>query len=216
MNKDLDSENQPFVIDTSELTTLLPLIVPTKLAKKPRSPKGAPKPPKVRVQKESDERYTPEDVLDVVRAVGPIVLDPCSTPDNRTKATHFYTFADDGLSQDWWEVTRGGLIFVNPPFSNLKKWVNKFAEESAKGCNIVSLLPGDTSTIWFQEIVWEKASAICYWKGRIEFIRTSKAFGTGAMQPTAFPFWGPDVDLFEKAFSSHGRVLKRLNNKFSL
>lgn len=179
------------------------------LVKKARQPgTKKPKPPKVRVQKESDERYTPEDVLDVVRAVGPIVLDPCSTPDNRTKATYFYTFEDDGLSKDWWELTRGGLIFVNPPFSNLKGWVNKFAEESAKGCNIVVLTPGDTSTLWFQEVAWLKSSAICFWKGRIEFIKTAKAFGTKAMQPTLFIFFGKQADLFEKAFSSYGKILK--------
>ena len=187
----------------------------TKKIRKRRA-KGAPKPPKVRVQKESDERYTPEDVLDVVRAVGTIVLDPCSTPANRTKATYFYTFEDDGLSKDWWELTRGGLIFVNPPFSNLKGWVNKFAEEAAKGCNIVVLTPGDTSTLWFQEVVWLKSSAVCFWKGRIEFIRTAKAFGTKAMQPTLFVFFGKQTDLFEKAFSPHGRVLKRLNNTLVL
>lgn len=171
---------------------------------------------KQRVQKESDERYTPDYVLDIIRGIGSIALDPATTVDNRTGAEVFYTFEDDGLTKDWFEVTNGKLVYVNPPFSNLKGWVNKFAEEGNKGCNIVALLPGDTSTKWFQENVWDTASAICLWKGRIEFIRVSKAFGCGAMQPTLFAFWGPEVEKFENAFKLHGKVLKRINRDFSM
>jgi len=167
------------------------------------------KQPKVRVAKESDERYTPEYVLDVVRSVGPIVLDPCTTVDNRTGAQHFFTFEDDGFTKDWWEVSQGGLIFVNPPFSKLRNWTRKCSEEGKKGCNIVTLLPGDTSTVWFQDIVGPTASGVCFWRGRIEFIRTSKAFNASAMQPTLFAFWGNLTENFQSAYADHGLVLTR-------
>jgi phage N-6-adenine-methyltransferase len=199
-------------LDLKQIIEIQPVGEATQKIKKKRLPKE----PKVRVQKESDERYTPEYVLDIIREIGPIVLDPCTTSDNRTGATTFYTFEDDGLTKDWWDASQGGLIYVNPPFSNLRGWVNKFAEEAAKGCNIVALTPGDTSTLWFQNTVCVTASAVCFWKGRIEFIRVSKAFGQGAMQPTMFHFWGPKVELFEKAFKKHGIVLSRINDRLSL
>lgn len=175
-----------------------------------------PKQPKERVQKESDERYTPEYVLDIVRVVGPISLDPCTTVDNRTNATRFFTFADDGLTQDWLEVSQGGIIFVNPPFSKLRAWTKKCAEEGARGCNIIALLPGDTSTIWFQDVVGPSAAAVCFYRGRIEFIRTSKAFGAGAMQPTMFAFWGSKAKEFQNAFSPHGFVVTRSGDSLKL
>jgi site-specific DNA-methyltransferase (adenine-specific) len=175
-----------------------------------------PKQPKERVAKESDERYTPEYVLDVARAVSPIVLDPCTTMDNRTRAEKFFCFADDGLKQNWYEASHGGLIFVNPPFSKLRDWAKKCAEEASRGCQIIGLFPGDTSTIWFQDVVSQTADAVCFWRGRIEFIRTSKAFGQAAMQPTMFPYWGPNVGFFQSAYMNHGFVVSRQSGSLTL
>lgn len=60
---------------------------------------------------------TPSKVLDAVRDYGPIVLDPCTEPDNPTGANYFFTREEDGLKQNWRSFSRGGLIFINPPYS---------------------------------------------------------------------------------------------------
>ena len=68
---------------------------------------------------------TPKWFLDLVRAVGPIALDPASSWDNPTGADAFYsrTYGRDtvpgywlgscGLSGSW---DREGLAFINPPY----------------------------------------------------------------------------------------------------
>lgn len=172
--------------------------------KAPKAPK-APKPPKA--PKASDERYTPEDVLDVVRALtGKIILDPCTTKDNRTGATYFFTAETNGLDQDWWALSQGETIYVNPPFSDLRGWTNKCRQEADKGCSIVMLLPGDTSTNWFHNSIAVYADVICHWKGRIKFITPEKPYGTGAKQPTMFAYFGKDTKKFIEVFKNYGKL----------
>ena len=160
-----------------------------------------------RIKKESDERYTPEEILGCVRQVGSIVLDPCTTPDNRTKAEHFFIFEDNGLEQEWYENFKDGLIFVNPPFSKLRLWMNKCVKEAEKGCQIIALLPGDTSTLWFHNYVGISADNLCFYKGRIEFLSASDKFGSGAMTSTIFAYWGKQQSKFESVFNNIGLVI---------
>jgi len=74
-------------------------------------------------------------------------LDPCATVGSATCA-HFYTEKENGLAQDWSERR----VFVNPPYSNLRRWMSK-AYHSAKedGALVVCLVPASVETVWFQE-----------------------------------------------------------------
>lgn len=66
----------------------------------------------------SDERYTPQWVLDLALAVmGGIDLDPCADPLKRVPATQHYTKEDDGLERAW-----AGKVFLNPPYSGSSHW----------------------------------------------------------------------------------------------
>lgn len=56
---------------------------------------------------------TPSWFLGLVREVGPIALDPATSPDNPTRAERFYTRPDCGLREPW---VRDGMAFVNPPY----------------------------------------------------------------------------------------------------
>lgn len=78
----------------------------------------------------------------------------------------------DGLGSSWGEKT-----FVNPPYSNPKKWVLKAIEESKKGKLIVMLLKMDTSTDWFRLLQENEAKFLWIYK-RLKF-RTGK--------PSQFP-----------------------------
>lgn len=75
---------------------------------------------------------TPAWFLDLVRQVGPIGFDPCTTPDNPTGARHFISQTieelegdDDerhlystgcGLLDTWPALKRGDVAFANPPY----------------------------------------------------------------------------------------------------
>ena len=68
---------------------------------------------------DTDERYTPDWVLDLSRKVmGGIDLDPASDPKQRVPALNHFTKEDNGLERGW-----SGRIFLNPPFSNTSDWV---------------------------------------------------------------------------------------------
>jgi len=54
----------------------------------------------------------------------------------------------DGLKIDW-----GKRNYVNPPYSEKRKWILKAIEQQKKGKLTVMLLPVDTSTRWFNELI---------------------------------------------------------------
>lgn len=63
-----------------------------------------------------------------------------------TKADLFFTEKEDSLKQDW-PLNKHG--WLNPPFSNLTKWINKCVIESKKGCRFKTIWPlsGDLNQI---------------------------------------------------------------------
>jgi hypothetical protein len=97
-----------------------------------------------------DDWQTPGSVLTRVNRLGGIAgggcrwitLDPCSAPDNPTGATSWVWPPDgDGLALNWLDHMRGviggpGLVFVNPPYSQMKAWAAKIAHEARQGCEI--------------------------------------------------------------------------------
>lgn len=153
---------------------------------------------------------TPQEVLDLVRKVGPITLDPCSTVSNPTGARRVLTPEDDGLSHPWNKV---GLNYVNPPYKYCKEWVVKAVAESSRGCEIVALIPARTDTRYWQDWIFPTAKSICFWKGRIKFLDPT---GGGesvarhpAPMPTALIYWGNQQGqlAFDTVFSTKGRIV---------
>ncbi len=71
----------------------------------------------------------------------------------------------DGLDFPWY-----GSIFVNPPYSQIGKFLKKAHEELDKGNAqvIVFLVPARTDTKWFHESVYG-LSEIRFIKGRLKF-----------------------------------------------
>lgn len=125
---------------------------------------------------------TPDVVLERVRRVGEIALDPATAPENPTGAKRYITPQDspDGLAADWTAQAGGGLIFINPPYGRDlgRVWVPKIVEEAAKGARIISLVKASTDTQWFKKLV-ARAVLVCFWEGRLTF--------RGAPAPAPFP-----------------------------
>jgi phage N-6-adenine-methyltransferase len=114
----------------------------------------------------SDEWYTPPAfVRPISEAVGGFDLDPASGAESSPIAEETLTEADDGLSVPW-----HGRVWCNPPYSEVKRWSQKFALESRReGVElIVALIKGDTSTSWWHEYVLE-ADFICMVDRRLNF-----------------------------------------------
>lgn len=103
-------------------------------------------------QRTKEDHNTPDWVLDLVRAYGPIDLDPCSNPWSRVNAGVSISrhAGDDGLSVAW-----SGSVFVNPPYSRgvISAWVEKAIRERenyrAVGVEVLMLIPATPDTKWF-------------------------------------------------------------------
>jgi hypothetical protein len=100
----------------------------------------------------SDDWATPKDLYDKLNAEFHFDFDPCPLNANF-----------DGLSIDW-----ESRSFVNPPYSNLKAWIQKSFDESKKGKLVVMLIPARTDTKAFHEIIFPNAE-VRFLKGRLKF-----------------------------------------------
>lgn len=104
----------------------------------------------------SDNWATPRNIYKFFMDRG--CYDPC--PINAEK---------DGLSIEWKERN-----FVNPPYSQLKKWVIKSIEEHKKGHAVTLLIPARTDTQAFK-LLFEYGAIFTFITGRLAYNETGKA-----------------------------------------
>ena len=153
---------------------------------------------------------TPAVVLDRVRQIGPIGLDPCGAEGSLVGARITLSLEDgnDGLSADWVQLIGGleadpRLIFVNSPYgSEVGRWVAKAVREARAGAEIVLLLPARTDARWWQNHV-RAAAAVCFWAGRLKFVGAPSS----APFPSALWYFGSRVAAFREAFADAGWIV---------
>lgn len=100
----------------------------------------------------SDEWSTPKDTYDALDAEFGFNDDPCPLGGK-----------ENGLLRSW-----KSPIFVNPPYSDIKPWMEKALFESKAKKTIVLLVPSRTDTKWFHDYAM-KASEIRFIRGRLKF-----------------------------------------------
>ncbi len=151
---------------------------------------------------------TPGEILELVRQVGPIALDPCTSADNPTGARMFFTEEQDGLGFHWPDFLRceGDVVYANPPYGRaLAPWSVQFVFQGpliAKELgHLITLTPARTDTGWYDALA-TSCDALCEWRGRVTF--------RGAPHPAPFPsalaYWGPRPYLFADIFAPYGRI----------
>lgn len=112
----------------------------------------------------SDEWETPLEVYTKLNERFRFTLDPCSTKENHL-CDKYYTKEENGLFKSW----KGETVFVNPPYSEIKKWVEKcYKEYETNGTTVVMLIPSRTDTRYFHNYIYHKAE-IEFIKGRLHF-----------------------------------------------
>lgn len=109
-------------------------------------------------RKDSDNWLTPKNVYDELDKEFHFDFDPC--PYNPGK------IINDGLLIEW-----GQSNFVNPPYSPALKaaFILKGIEEKKKGKISVFLIPAQTGTKLFHDIILPNAKEVRFRKGRIQF-----------------------------------------------
>lgn len=132
---------------------------------------------------DSQEWETPQWLFNKLNKEYDFTLDPCATDEN-FKCEYYYTKKENGLRQIWL-----GNVFVNPPFKDVKKWVEKAWGQvySAKHANIVvMLLPARTDTRWFHEYIWSQKENRPRPMVELRFLKGRLKFG-GAESSAPFP-----------------------------
>ena len=111
---------------------------------------------------------TPPEVLDVIRWYHgrQIDLDPCSNDGSIVNAIVNIKPPEDGLMEAWEMITDpGGLIYVNPPFREVPKWLAK-----GRGVDrqIIYLVPASVESNWFHDaldthMAWLPRGRVKFW-----------------------------------------------------
>ena len=74
-------------------------------------------------------------------------------------------YADfDGLTREY----KNQKIYINPPYSQIKLWVDYALKLLGGGCKIVMLIPSRTETKYFHKLM-EHNPKILFFKGRLHF-----------------------------------------------
>lgn len=115
-----------------------------------------------------DEWNTPKSLYEQLDSEFHFNFDPC--PDS-VEAEGLRKF--DGLGE-WKERN-----FINPPYSQVAKWIEHGYKQSLKGKLCVFLTAARTDTRWFHDYVLAHAKEVRFVKGRLKF--------NGSKHPAPFP-----------------------------
>lgn len=110
----------------------------------------------------TDVWATPQWFFDALNKEFGFTLDPCSD-DANAKCGKFYTTVENGLLRDWGTET----VFMNPPYSEIAKWMRKAYGAAQEGATVVCLVPARTDTAWWHEYAMK--SEIRLLRGRLKF-----------------------------------------------
>lgn len=130
---------------------------------------------KVTCQTGNDERGTPTDLIRRFHDAldGRFGLDPAAGAEPIEIAEERYTQDENGLARPWDAET----VWLNPPYSDLTPWMQKTVAEMERDDGpslVLSLLPGNTSTTWFQEYA-ATSTYLCLVDGRLQFAGTDRS-----------------------------------------
>ena len=150
-----------------------------------------------------DSWCTPVEILDKIRRIAPIGLDPCSNSESIVEAKTSWTKEDNAFSKATWAGY--GLVYCNPPYGReIGKWVARCVREHmVHGAEVIMLLPARTDVRWFQTY-GRAASVICFLRGRVRFVGAKHA----APFPSMLLYFGHErIDEFMDVFENDGWML---------
>lgn len=109
---------------------------------------------------------TPLDLFNLLNTVFHFNIDLCALEDTN-KCNLYYNPYINSLSLNWCSLT----YWMNPPYGREQiEWIRKASEDSyLYSSTIVCLIPARPDTKVWQEVIFSKAKAICFIKGRLKF-----------------------------------------------
>lgn len=138
----------------------------------------------------TDEWLTPPAVLAALGGWKSFNLDPCA-PIVRPwpTARRHYTIEDNGLILPW-----TGRVWMNCPYHRtvIGRWLGRMVDHN----HGIALIFARTETVPFFKHVWERASALLFLRGRLDFHRVDGSVEGNAGAPTVLCAYGTgDADV---------------------
>lgn len=139
-------------------------------------------------EKKKDEWLTPPHIL---RALGHFDLDPCA-PRREVRPwdmaeKHFtgerglFDQPDDPEHHDGLRTAWEGRVWLNPPYGDETFiWMEKLARHGSG----IGLIFARTETFGFHRAIWDKATAVFFFEGRISFYHVTGEQGDTANAPS--------------------------------
>ena len=144
-----------------------------------------------------DDRATSPEVFGPLNERFGFTIDVAASAAN-TKCERFYSIEDDGLALPWY----GERVWCNPPYSDIRPWVEKAWAEWPYAETIVMLVPANrTEQKWWQELVEPKRDQLGYEDLRTEFLPGRLRFiapGADGIGPNERPPFGCVLLIWER------------------
>lgn len=152
-----------------------------------------------------DERITPPEIFEPLHARFRFTLDAAANAAN-AKCAKFFTREQDGRMQSW----KGETVWCNPPYSNLRSWVEKaWHEMLVNEVTTVMLLPANRcEQPWWHDFIEENREGRGNGRIKTGFLPGRKRFGwpAGRVVPKKGdrPPFGLVVVIFEGTLPPEG------------
>ena len=111
----------------------------------------------------NDECYTPQWVFDALNLQFDLDVASAHHPQIVVPATNRFTVEDDAFKQQWY-----GRIWMNPPFSKITPWIDRFIEHG----NGICLVPLSSNGKWVNNM-WESGLSVTYLPANMAFVTRS-------------------------------------------
>lgn len=156
-------------------------------------------------EKDRDEYYTPDYILEPARKVlGRIDVDPasCLAANEVTRALTYYDKESNGLLHPW-----RGNAWLNPPYSNPLPWIEKlFAEYEGGRLTAALVLTNTVNTPQWARLLWQSEGIVCLLNRRVKFWRADQYEGKGFDRDQMIFYIGKDHAKFRSVFGEFGAI----------
>ena len=144
--------------------------------------------------KPKDDYFTPKYIFDALKTVFDLDVAAPIGGNTAVPSIYYFDIHSDGLKSNWF-----GKVWMNPPFSAAKPWVEKFIEHN----NGIALLPTSKAK-WF-ELMWAKSEAIVLLDNQLKFVYEGKK-NKGIFMPCMLFAMGSDnAEILKRSGLSHVR-----------
>ncbi|WP_325893333.1 phage N-6-adenine-methyltransferase [Grimontia sp. NTOU-MAR1] len=118
-----------------------------------------------------DKWRTPHTLFKALDNEFHFAIDVAASDDNHL-CEQYHTEKSCGLSANW-DAPAISYAWCNPPYSNIKPWVEKASQQAKQGIGCVMLVPQDQSVGWFKQAIRHCAEVRIITGGRLAFINAA-------------------------------------------